>query len=225
MQPQEKAIINPTNLSEEYTEINITDRSFRKHNHKLFSFFKRFMDLALAIISLPFAMILIFIFSILIKLETPGRALYIQERVGLNGRYFKLYKLRSMYNSAEKNGAMWAKKDDPRVTKIGGFIRVTRIDELPQLINVIKGDMSIVGPRPERPVFTVEFEKQHPGFTQRLLVKPGLTGWAQVNGGYDITPKEKMNLDLYYIKNKGILLDLKIMIKTISVLLTGEGAR
>src|SRR5699024_7760636 len=115
------------------------------------------------------------------------------------------------------NGAKWALANDPRVTRVGKFIRKTRIDELPQVINIIKGDMSLVGPRPERPMFTAEFSKEIPGFTKRLSVKPGLTGWAQVNGGYDITPEEKLNLDLYYINNKSLKTDLSILFKTIKV--------
>jgi len=135
-----------------------------------------------------------------------------------------MYKLRSMYENAEENGAQWAEEDDPRVTKVGKFIRRTRLDELPQLFNVLKGDMSLVGPRPERPIFTYQFNEQIPGFINRLQVKPGLTGWAQVNGGYKLTPAEKLEYDLYYIENRTIWLDIKIMLKTIMVVLTGKGA-
>lgn len=169
-------------------------------------------------------------FIIAIKLETPGPAFfYLQERVGLNGKYFKVIKLRSMLIDAEKKWCpMGYKKNDKRVTKkIGSFIRKkTRIDEIPQLINVLKGEMSLVGPRPERPVFTAQFNEEIPGFINRLLVKPGLTGWAQVNGGYEITPKEKkLELDLYYIRELSVWLDLKIIMKTVNVVLTGDGAR
>lgn len=116
-------------------------------------------------------------------------------------------------------------KNDPRITKVGRIIRKTRIDEIPQLFNVLKGDMSIIGPRPEREIFYKEFEKKIPNFRERLLIKPGLTGYAQVNGGYDIKPIEKLNLDLYYIRNKSLKLDLIIIIKTFKILVTGEGAR
>lgn len=188
-------------------------------------YLKRFFDLLVGTIGLIFATPIILITMVLIRLESPGSALFFQERVGYKGKNFRVIKLRSMRNDAEKNGAQWASKNDPRVTKVGAFIRKTRIDELPQLINVIKGDMSLIGPRPERPEFTEAFEREIPGFKMRLLVKPGLTGWAQVNGGYDISPKEKLEYDLIYIKNMGLLLDLNTAIKTIRVIFTGEGAR
>ncbi|MCO4852890.1 sugar transferase [Bacillus vallismortis] len=186
---------------------------------------KRVMDIWFALIGLAMALPMIAVFSILICLETPGPAIYTQERVGKGGKRFKLYKLRSMKIDAEKSGAVWAQKQDPRVTRIGAFIRKTRIDELPQLFNVLQGDMSMIGPRPERPVFTEKFQNEIPGFTQRLAVKPGLSGWAQVNGGYDMTPKEKLIFDLYYIRNLTFTLELKIMLKTCKVVWTGDGAR
>ncbi|WP_088070561.1 sugar transferase [Gottfriedia luciferensis] len=191
----------------------------------VFRFIKRTLDLVFSlaafIVTLPFVLL----FILLIKLESPGPALFIQERVGLNGKTFKIYKLRTMRSDAEANGPQWATTDDPRITKLGKFLRKTRIDELPQFINVIRGDMSIVGPRPERAFFIVKFNHEVPGFTNRLVVKPGLTGWAQVNGGYELTPKEKLDLDLYYIDNQSLGLDFQIMFKTVAVVLTGEGAR
>ena len=191
----------------------------------VFRFIKRTLDLVFSlaafIVTLPFVLF----FILLIKLESPGPALFIQERVGLNGKTFKIYKLRTMRSDAEANGPQWATTDDPRITKLGKFLRKTRIDELPQFINVIRGDMSIVGPRPERAFFIVKFNHEVPGFTNRLVVKPGLTGWAQVNGGYELTPKEKLDLDLHYIENQSLGLDFQIMFKTVSVVLTGEGAR
>ena len=191
----------------------------------VFRFLKRTLDLVFSlaafIVTLPFVLF----FILLIKLESPGPALFIQERVGLNGKTFKIFKLRTMRSDAEANGPQWATTDDPRITKLGKFLRKTRIDELPQFINVIRGDMSIVGPRPERAFFIVKFNHEVPGFTNRLVVKPGLTGWAQVNGGYELTPKEKLDLDLYYIDNQSLGLDFQIMFKTVSVVLTGEGAR
>ena len=213
------------NFYDEYAGTLEVNQSKKRIVDDYYSFIKRLMDLVITILCLPFALILILIFSIIIKLETPGPALYRQERVGLNGKYFDVLKLRSMGIDAEKNGAKWAVQNDPRVTKVGKFIRKTRIDELPQLFNVLKGEMSLIGPRPERPVFTAEFSKEIPGFTERLLVKPGLTGWAQVNGGYEITPEEKLKLDLYYIENKCLKIEILIIWKTIKVVLTGSGAR
>lgn len=191
----------------------------------LFDLYQRIMDLVLSIIGLVIGLPLIAIFGILIKIEDKGPITYKQERLGKCGRRFYIYKLRSMRTDAEKFGAQWAEKDDPRITKVGKFIRKTRIDEIPQLFNILKGDMGLIGPRPERPNFTVQFNEEIPGFINRLAIKPGLTGWAQVNGGYEITPEEKLKEDIYYIKNRSILLDFKILFKTVKVVLTGDGAR
>ena len=191
----------------------------------LFDVYQRVLDIVLSVIGLLIGIPLMVIFGILIKVEDNGPRTYKQERLGKGGKKFYIYKLRSMRTDAEKFGAQWAEKDDPRITKVGKFIRKTRIDEIPQLFNILKGDMSIIGPRPERPSFTEEFNQEIPGFINRLAVKPGLTGWAQVNGGYEITPREKLIEDIYYIKNRSILLDLKILFKTVKVVLTGDGAR
>ncbi len=193
-------------------------------NGLIYEYTKRVFDVVLSSIGLIVAIPLMVIIGIAIKLDTKGPIFYCQERVGKNGKVYTLYKLRSMHENAEENGAQWAEEDDPRVTKVGRFIRKTRLDELPQLFNVLKGDMSLVGPRPERPVFTYQFNEQIPGFINRLQVKPGLTGWAQVNGGYELTPAEKLEYDLYYIENRSIWLDIKIILKTIKVVLTGKGA-
>lgn len=186
---------------------------------------KRLVDVSMALIGILLTLPILLFFCIAIKLETQGPAFYFQERVGFNGKYFKIIKLRSMGVDAEKEGAQWANRNDPRVTKIGAFIRKTRIDEIPQLLNVLQGHMSIIGPRPERPMFTAQFNEEIPGFVERLAVKPGVTGWAQVNGGYDITPKEKLRYDLYYIENRSLLLDIKIILKTVLIVFTGDGAR
>ncbi|PAK29976.1 UDP-phosphate N-acetylgalactosaminyl-1-phosphate transferase [Bacillus velezensis] len=201
------------------TSAAVTERTAR------YLAFKRFMDIVFALAGLLAALPVMGLFSILIRLESPGPAFYKQERVGKDGKPFYLYKLRSMKIDAEKSGAVWALKKDPRVTKVGAFIRRTRIDELPQLVNVLRGEMSLIGPRPERPVFTEQFQDEIPGFTERLAVKPGLSGWAQVNGGYDMTPREKLMFDLYYIRNLTFSLELKIMLKTCKVIWTGDGAR
>lgn len=196
------------------------------YKNKSFDIYKRVLDIFASIIGLVIGIPLLIIFGVAIKIEDKGPVFYKQERLGLKGRKFYVYKLRSMRVNAESiGGAQWAQKDDPRITKIGKFIRKTRIDEIPQLYNILCGDMSLIGPRPERPELTYEFEKEIPGFMYRLSVKPGLTGWAQVNGGYDITPKEKLELDKQYIENRSILLDFKIILMTIRVVLTGDGAR
>lgn len=178
-------------------------------------------SLLLLIIAIPICILA----CIAIYVELRVNPIYTQKRVGLNGRVFKIYKLRSMYIDAEKDGPKWASENDERITKVGRIIRKTRIDELPQLVNILKRDMSFIGPRPERPEFIKEFIKYIPDFNNRLLVKPGITGWAQVNGGYSLTPKEKLKFDKYYIKNRGFKLDLLILIKTIIVIFTRHGAR
>ena len=178
-------------------------------------------SLLLLVIAVPICILA----CIAIYVELRVNPIYTQKRVGLNGRVFKIYKLRSMYIDAEKDGAKWASENDERITKVGRIIRKTRIDELPQLVNILKRDMSFIGPRPERPEFIKEFIKYIPDFNDRLLVKPGITGWAQVNGGYSLTPKEKLEFDKYYIKNRGFKLDLLILIKTIIVIFTRHGAR
>ena len=178
-------------------------------------------SLLLLIIAVPICILA----CIAIYVELHVNPIYTQKRVGLNGRVFKIYKLRSMYIDAEKDGPKWASENDERITKVGRIIRKTRIDELPQLVNILKRDMSFIGPRPERPEFIKEFIKYIPDFNDRFLVKPGITGWAQVNGGYSLTPKEKLEFDKYYIKNRGFKLDLLILIKTIIVIFTRHGAR
>ncbi|EJJ1465390.1 exopolysaccharide biosynthesis polyprenyl glycosylphosphotransferase [Enterococcus faecalis] len=191
----------------------------------LSSTLKRGFDIVFSIVGLVPATPIVLVTTLAIVVESPGNPFYLQKRLGLLGKEFKVIKLRSMRLDAEKNGAKWADKNDDRITKVGHFIRKTRIDELPQLINVLKGDMSIIGPRPERKIFVDEFSKEIPNFPKRMEVKPGLTGWAQVNGGYDISPKEKLELDLHYIKNKSLKMDLAIFLKTVGIVLTGEGAR
>ncbi len=190
-----------------------------------YSKIRRVIDFIISLLSLVIVIPIILITSIFIMLESPGNPFYVQSRMGLMGKEFNLIKLRSMRTDAEKNGAQWADKNDPRITKVGRFIRKTRIDELPQIFNVLKGEMSIIGPRPERQIFVEEFVKYIPNFPKRLEVKPGLTGWAQVNGGYEITPEEKLRLDLFYIENRRFLLDVKIVLRTIQIIFTGEGAR
>lgn len=187
---------------------------------------KRAFDVVFSLLLLLPSSVLVIIFMILVKLETPGKCFYSQKRVGFMGKIITVTKLRSMYSNAEsKTGAVWASKNDVRITKVGKFMRKTRIDELPQLWSVLKGDMSLIGPRPERPILTLEFSEVVPGFQNRLRIKPGLSGWAQINGGYDISPAQKFEFDDYYIKNVSFLLDMQITFKTIGVIFTGHGAR
>ena len=191
----------------------------------VYNVYSRILDIGLSLIGLIIGIPLVIIFGILIKLEDKGPIIYKQERVGKHGKLFNVYKLRSMRVDAEKYGAQWAQNNDPRILKVGNFIRKTRIDEIPQLFNILKGDMSIIGPRPERPMFTMQFNDEIDGFINRLLVKPGLTGWAQVNGGYEMTPEEKLKWDIDYIQSRSIFIDIRIIFRTVKVVLTGEGAR
>lgn len=192
---------------------------------KYYENIKSSIEFIFALLLLIIAVPICILACIAIYVELRVNPIYTQKRVGLNGRVFKIYKLRSMYIDAEKNGPKWASENDERITKVGRIIRKTRIDELPQLFNILKRDMSFIGPRPERPELIKEFIKFIPDFNDRLLVKPGITGWAQVNGGYSLTPKEKLEFDKYYIKNRGFKLDLLILIKTIIVIFTRHGAR
>lgn len=190
-----------------------------------YRFVKRAFDIAacgcaLVILAIPMAVI-----AVKIKRESPGPAIYSQERVGKDGKLFKVYKFRSMYIDAESRGAQWAQGDDPRVTPFGRVMRKTRLDEIPQFWNIVKGDMSLIGPRPERPAFCEEFEKRIHGWGYRTKVRPGLSGLAQVTGGYDLLPREKVLLDMEYIEHRSIRLDVSIILKTLGVVSTGEGAR
>ncbi|MBO5323400.1 MAG: exopolysaccharide biosynthesis polyprenyl glycosylphosphotransferase [Oscillospiraceae bacterium] len=186
---------------------------------------KRLFDIVFALTTGIVLLIPMIIIGILVKLDSKGPAIYSQERLGLNGKPFVMYKFRSMRMDAEEAGPQWAQKDDERCTKFGKFLRKTRLDELPQAINILTGNMSVVGPRPERAYFYDEFEKNIPNFRQRLQVKPGLTGYAQVNGGYDLLPEEKLAYDLEYIEKRSLWLDLSCIVKTVRLIFTHEGAR
>jgi lipopolysaccharide/colanic/teichoic acid biosynthesis glycosyltransferase len=166
--------------------------------------------------------------ALAIKLDSPGPVLYRQERAGLRDRRFTLCKFRSMRVDAERLGPVWASQHDPRITRVGSFIRKVRIDELPQLINVLRGEMSLVGPRPERPHFVAQLASSIPYYSCRSLVKPGLTGWAQVNYPYGASIEDarmKLSYDLYYVKHRSLLLDVLILFSTVRVVLFQEGAR
>ncbi len=195
---------------------------------RISGFAKRVFDIAVSAVLLFLALPLIIIFAIAVKLESKGPAFFRQERVGLYNQPFQLFKLRSMCQDAEVNGAVWAEKNDPRVTRIGRIIRTLRIDELPQAWNVLRGDMSFVGPRPERPTFVADLEEKLKYYAERHMVKPGITGWAQINYPYGASledARHKLEYDLYYAKNYTPFLDILILLQTIRVVLWPEGAR
>ncbi len=190
---------------------------------------RRTMDIAGSLAILAFALPLLVLTAIAIRLDSAGPILYRQERVGLGGRTFSLLKFRSMRPDAEAGGApRWASRHDDRVTRVGRFIRLTRIDEIPQVINVLRGDMSLVGPRPERPVFVEQLGRVIPHYEDRASVRPGITGWAQVNYPYGASVEDarmKLAYDLYYIGRRSLFLDLLILVATVRVILFQEGSR
>ena len=188
---------------------------------------KRAIDVVIALTGLLITGPLLLVMALVVRLTSPGPAFFIQERVGYRGRRFTIHKLRTMVEDAEgTTGPVWARADDPRITPIGRFLRRLRIDELPQLWNVLFGEMSLVGPRPERPHFVDLFSGEFPYYYRRLQVRPGITGWAQVRGNYDTSLEDvrrKLKDDFFYIENFSIRLDLKILLMTIRVVLSGQG--
>ncbi len=189
---------------------------------------KRIFDITASLILLTLALPIILIFALIVKLDSKGPAFFRQERVGLYGETFHVVKLRSMRTDAEKDGAKWASENDPRITRVGRFIRKVRIDELPQTWSVLKGQMSFVGPRPEVPKFVDDLQEQIPFYQERHMVKPGITGWAQINYPYGASTEDsrkKLEYDLYYAKNYTPFLDLVILLQTVRVVLWPEGAR
>ena len=189
---------------------------------------KRVFDIVASSILLTLTLPIIAVFAVLVKLDSKGPAFFRQERVGLYGETFNLIKLRSMRTDAEANGAKWAEENDPRITRVGKFIRKVRIDELPQTWSVLKGQMSFVGPRPEVPKFVSNLEEHLPFYAERHMVKPGITGWAQINYPYGASVEDslkKLEYDLYYAKNYTPFLDLVILLQTVRVILWPEGAR
>jgi lipopolysaccharide/colanic/teichoic acid biosynthesis glycosyltransferase len=191
----------------------------------VYSFIKRAFDIVVAMSVGLLLLIPMGIIAVMIRLDSEGPALFKQERLGKNGKAFYMYKFRSMRIDAEKNGPKWADQNDDRCTRLGKFLRKCRLDELPQLWNILIGDMSFVGPRPERAYFYDEFETYIHGFRHRLAVRPGLTGLAQVVGGYDFQPEEKIVLDMEYIANRSVRLDLWCILKTVKLVFTHKGAR
>ncbi|HUL30584.1 MAG TPA: exopolysaccharide biosynthesis polyprenyl glycosylphosphotransferase, partial [Thermodesulfobacteriota bacterium] len=204
----------------------IFSEGFRKS--KLTMWIKRVSGFSLSLIGLILLSPFILIISVLIKMDSPGSVFYKQARVGEDGKTFNLLKFRSMVEGAETNGPVWAGKNDDRITRVGRWIRKWRLDEIPQLVNVLRGDMSFVGPRPERAYFVEKLREEIPFYDQRFSVKPGITGLAQVKYEYGASTEdalEKLKYDLYYIKNLSLLFDLLIIFETIKVVLSGKGAR
>lgn len=200
---------------------------FSRSNHnKLYLFFNRILDVTLSLIGVLFGLAILPIIVIANIIGNRGPLIYNQTRVGKNGRHFKIYKLRSMIQNAEKDGARYAQNNDIRITKFGRFLRKSRLDEIPQFINVLRGEMSVIGPRPERPVFVANLIEKIPFYEVRHLVKPGVTGWAQVNSKYGSTEAdslEKLQYDLYYIKHRSLFLDITIIVKTLSTIVFFRG--
>lgn len=200
---------------------------FSQHKVKpLYRLVHRFFDVLISIVGLLSLSLMIPFLAIINMMANKGPLFYTQERVGKKGKLFKIFKLRSMVVNAEKDGAVWADKNDSRVTAFGKFLRKTRLDEFPQFINILKGEMSVIGPRPERPIFVDQLAKEIPFYPTRHIIKPGLTGWAQVNTSYGASVDEsllKLQYDLYYIKHRNIFLDLNIVIKTLSTVLFFRG--
>lgn len=198
----------------------------RSNQNKLYLFFNRMLDIVMGILGLSSGILLLPLVLIGNLIGNKGCLLYSQTRVGRNGSRFKLYKLRSMVKNAEENGAQFAKERDIRVTKFGRFLRKSRFDEIPQFFNVLKGEMSVIGPRPERPEFVDNLAEKLPFYEVRHLVKPGITGWAQVNARYgssETDSLEKLQYDLYYIKHRSLFLDVVIIIKTLSTIVFFRG--
>lgn len=198
----------------------------RSNQNKLYLFFNRILDLMFGVFGLASGLLLLPFVLIGNLLGNWGPLLYTQTRVGRNGKHFKLYKLRSMVTNAEENGAQFAKEKDVRITKFGRFLRKSRFDEIPQFLNVLRGEMSLIGPRPERPEFVESFAEKLPFYEVRHLVKPGITGWAQVNARYGSCEEdslEKLQYDLYYIKHRSLFLDVVVIIKTLSTIVYYRG--
>jgi exopolysaccharide biosynthesis polyprenyl glycosylphosphotransferase len=190
--------------------------------------FKRVFDILVASLLLVLASPLVVVVALAVKLDSRGPLFYRQERVGLHGKAYWVWKFRSMRTDAEKNGAVWAQANDGRATRVGRFIRKTRMDEIPQVFNVLVGDMSFVGPRPERPVFVEQLKRQIPFYGLREAVKPGITGWAQIRYPYGASvddARNKLEFDLYYVKNGSLFLDIGIIFHTVRHVLLGRGAR
>ena len=219
---QESQVIIPFETDKEY----FIDPPARIKGNLFYKIVKRIFDIVVSFCALIFLSIPMVVIAIAVKASSEGPAIYKQERLGKNGKSFQILKFRTMIKESEVDGAQWSTgDDDPRITPVGRILRKFRLDELPQFWNILNGSMSFVGPRPERECFYEEFEKYIHGFKHRLCVTPGLTGLAQVNGGYDLKPEEKIVYDMEYINNRSIINDIKIMFKTVAVIFTHDGAK
>lgn len=190
----------------------------------VYSVVKRVFDIVFSLIGMILFMVPMLIIALLICLDSPGSPIFLQKRLGKKEMPFTIIKFRTMQLNAEPQGATWAERDDSRNTRFGRFLRHSHLDELPQLLNILLGQMSFVGPRPERPEFYEAFDRYISGFRQRMLVVPGMTGLAQINGGYELLPEEKIVYDLEYIKNRSIRMDCKCLLKTVHVVFSRHGA-
>ena len=206
----------------------VNDVSGQRRDTVWYEVSRRTLDVIGSLLLLAFTLPLLLLVAFLIKVDSTGPVLYRQSRVGLHGRIFTMLKFRSMRVDAEAAGPCWATDRDPRMTRIGAFIRATRLDEVPQLLNVLRGEMSLVGPRPERPHFVQQLAAIIPRYNERTHVLPGITGWAQINYPYGASVEDaraKLAFDLFYINNRALLLDLRILLRTIPVVLFRIGAR
>lgn len=198
----------------------------RSNQNKLYMLYHRLMDLVCSVLGIAIGILLLPLVLVGNLIGNRGKLLYVQTRVGKNGKPFKIFKFRTMVKNAEKDGIKWADKNDIRITSFGRFLRRSRLDEIPQFINVFKGDMSIIGPRPERPFFVKELSKSIPFYETRHTIKPGLSGWAQVNSRYGASVEDslvKLQYDLYYIKHRSFFLDINIIVKTLSTMVYYRG--
>lgn len=219
---EEKEVVLPFEINEEFYIESLGE----VEKKPVYNFFKRTFDIVFSLVALIILAIPMAIISLCVKLSSKGSVFYHQERLGLGEEKIDVIKFRTMYMEAEEKKIQWSTgDDDPRITPVGRMLRKTRLDELPQFWCILKGEMSVVGPRPEREVFYGEFDKYIHGFRERMKVKPGLTGLAQVRGGYYLRPEEKIVYDIEYIKTRSFWLDIKIVFETAKVVFNREGAK
>ena len=202
-----------------------SQQTYKVNNNRWYLLVKRVFDIIASAVGGVVLLVPMLLLALAIRIESPGPAIYKQERLGKDEQPFMMYKFRSMHLDSEKNGPQWAEINDNRCTKIGRAIRLCHADELPQLWNVLKGEMSLVGPRPEREYFYQAFEKVVPDFRVRLKIVPGLTGLSQVNGCYDLTPEERFAYDVFYMENRSVWVDIKCLLQTVLVIFNQKGAR